>query len=115
MLYFAWEVDALSIHWCRRDSLLATEKHPQESFAAIPPKTVRRSRRLAPMKRRPQHFEGPKDMSGEEESAETKTEDEYSPGEYPQPHPYSPCICTFMIVKSRIYSSYYCNGSLIYL
>ena len=41
---------------------------------------VRQSRRLAPGMARLGALEDPKEMEGEEESAETKTEDEYSPG-----------------------------------
>ena len=46
---------------------------------------VRRSRRLAPRMIRLGDFEDPNEMEGEEETAKTKTEDKYSPGEFRNP------------------------------
>lgn len=71
--------------WCRRDSILGSHRQTSCTLVAPAPMAVRRSRRLARSMTRLGDFEDPKEMEGEEESAETKTEDEYSPGEFRKP------------------------------
>lgn len=70
---------------CRRDSVLRTKKPPGCALVPTPTAAVRRSRRLPPRIERLGDFQDPKEMEGESESVDTKTEDEYSPGEYPSP------------------------------
>ena len=52
------------------------------SFVAPAPGPVRRSHRLAVGMTRLGDVDDPRDVDGEEGSATTKTEDEYSPGEF---------------------------------
>lgn len=65
---------ALSCSWCRRESVIA---HKQ----AVQVAPLRRSRRKLPRMTRLGAMKDSLEVEGEEESAETKTEDEYSPGD----------------------------------
>lgn len=67
-----WEWEALRLVWCMCDSVRAHKQVHQ-------PVVVRHSRRHVPRTIRLGVLEYSNEMEGEEESAETKTEDEYSP------------------------------------
>lgn len=73
--------------WCRRQQPRA-QKRPGPVVA------VRRSARVLPRLTRLGVFEDSGEMVGEEESATTKSEDEYSPGDY--------FMCYFCFVLSSI-------------
>lgn len=64
--------------------------HKQAECIVVPSPLVAvwRNHRLAPKTTHLEAFEDLSKMEGEEESTETKTEDEYNPGEFPRPAPW---------------------------
>ena len=99
-----WKLEALRKSWCRRDSVLGVRKHPH-SLVAIPPAALRRSHRMASRTTRLGDAGDPKEIEGEEESAETRTTDEYSPGKFREP-------CAFWVLSLVVASGIHVRSNL---
>ena len=70
------------VSWCKRDNIRGSQPQADPSFVAPSPGPVRRSCRLAARMPRLGDVADPRDVEGESDSADTKTDEEYGPGEF---------------------------------